>query len=294
MLIQPGQPDGRKFYQLLTGSVGPRPIALASTLDEKGHPNLSPFSFFNCFGSNPALLVFSPLRRVSNNSTKDTLDNVSETMEVVINAVNYDMIQQTSLSSCEYPRGVDEFVKSGLTPVPSEIVKPFRVKESPVSFECRVTQVIETGHSGGAGNLVLCEILLIHIEDRVLDEKGRIDPHKIDLVGRMGINYYCRASGEAVFEVPKPTIELGIGMDALPASIRQSKVLSGNDLGILAGVTEIPVINPGFDDPRLKTIIQYFSSSPEEMETELHRYAGELLASGKVPEAWQVLRSGGD
>jgi flavin reductase (DIM6/NTAB) family NADH-FMN oxidoreductase RutF len=289
MLITSGQTDGRKFYQLLTGSIAPRPIALASTLDKNGKLNLSPFSFFNCFGSNPPMPAFSPLRRVRDNTIKHTLENIRETREVVINAVNYGMIQQTSLTSCEYPKGINEFEKSGLTPLPSERVKPFRVKESPVNFECRVTQIIETGKDGGAGNLILCEILLIHIKDEVITKNGFIDPDKIDLVGRMGLNYYCRASGDAVFEVPKPNTELGIGFDALPLSIRNSRILTGNDLGQLANVTEMPVIDPVYHDPEIKQIIQYFSTDPDEMEAELHRYAHQLLSHGKTREAWQVL-----
>lgn len=292
MKIMPGQPDGKKFYQLLTGSIAPRPIAFASTIDKAGNVNLSPFSFFNGMGSNPATLVFSPMRRVRNNTTKHTLENIHETMEVVINTVNYDMIQQVSLSSCEYPKEVNEFIKSGLTPIPSELVKPFRVKESPVSFECKVKQIIEMGHDGGAGNLVICEAILIHVKDEVIDDKGYINPHKIDLVGRMGLNYYCRASGSAVFEVPKPNTELGIGFDSLPESVRNSKILSDNDLGQLANVTEMPAIDLTFNDEQLKNIIQYYSTNPDEMEKELHHYAKKLLEQNKVTDAWQVLLAG--
>lgn len=292
MQIEPGRPDGKKFYQLLIGSIAPRPIAFASTMDKGGNPNLSPFSFFNGFGSNPATLIFSPMRRVRNNTIKHTLENIHETMEVVINTVNYDMVQQVSLSSCEYPREVNEFVKSGLTPVPSVLVKPYRVKESPVSFECKVKQIIETGDKGGAGNLIICEAILIHVKDEVMDENGYINPHKIDLVGRMGLNYYCRASGNAVFEVPKPNTELGIGFDSLPESVRKSNILSGNDLGMLANVTEIPVIDPAFEDVQLKNIIQYYSTNPEDMEIELHYYAKKLLEQNRVRDAWQVLLAG--
>lgn len=292
MLIKPGQPDGKKFYQLLTGSIAPRPIAFASTMDKDGQPNLSPFSFFNCFGSNPPTLIFSPLRRVRDNTTKHTLENIKETDEVVINVVSYNMVQQTSLASCEYAKGVNEFVKSGFTPLASELVKPFRVKESPVNFECRVQQIISTGNEGGAGNLIVCEVLLMHLNDKILNAEGYIDPHKIDLVGRMGLNYYCRASGESVFEVPKPNTELGIGVDALPLSIRNSQILSGNDIGQLANVTEMPLIDPSFNDPQLKHIMEYFSIDPEEMGTELQRYAKKLLGEKKVNEAWQVLLSG--
>jgi flavin reductase (DIM6/NTAB) family NADH-FMN oxidoreductase RutF len=292
MQIKPGQPDGKKFYQLLTGSVAPRPIAFASTIDKEGRPNLSPFSFFNCFGSHPPVLVFSPLRRVRNNTTKHTLENIKETDEVVINVVSHSMVQQTSLASCEYAKDVNEFDKAGFTALPSEMIKPFRVKESPVSFECKVRQIIATGNEGGAGNLILCEILLIHLRDEILDEEGYIDPHKIDLVGRMGLNYYCRASGEAVFEVPKPNTALGIGIDVLPLSIRNSNVLNGNDLGQLANVTEMPVVDPSFDDPQLRHIMEYFNADPGDLETELQRYAKKLLQLYKVKEAWHVLLAG--
>lgn len=294
MRILPGQPDGRRFYQLLTSSVAPRPIALASTIDQTGQPNLSPFSFFNCFGSNPPILVFSPLLRVRNGTTKHTLDNVRVHAEVVINVVSYPMVHQTSLASCEYPQAVDEFGKAGFTPEASEMVRPFRVKESPVSFECRVTRVIDTGTSGGAGHLVCCEILVMHVDDGILDADGYIDPHRIDLVGRMGRDFYCRASGAAVMRIPKPATELGIGFDQLPPSIRHSPVLSGNDLGQLASVTEIPSIDPAFDAPRLRDILQYYAGTPGEMERELHEYARTLLGEARTEEAWQVLLAGAD
>lgn len=289
MRILPGQPDGRRFYQLLTSAVAPRPIALASTIDEAGRPNLSPFSFFNCFGSNPPMLVFSPLLRVRNGTTKHTLDNVRVHSEVVINVVSYPMVQQTSLASCEYPGGVDEFSKAGFTPEAAEMVKPFRVKESPVSFECHVTRIIDTGTSGGAGHLVCCEILVMHVEEGILGADGYIDPDRIDLVGRMGRDFYCRASGAAVFGVPKPATELGIGFDQLPHSVRHSAILSGNDLGQLASVTQIPPINPAFDDPRLTDILQYYAGTPGDMETELHLYARTLLQQDRTEDAWQVL-----
>jgi flavin reductase (DIM6/NTAB) family NADH-FMN oxidoreductase RutF len=292
MIIRPGQPDGKRFYQLLTGTIAPRPIALASTLDNEGQPNLSPFSFFNCFGSNPPTLVFSPLRRVRNNTTKHTLDNATESMEVVINVVSHAIVQQTSLASCEYGSGVNEFEKAGLTSLPSEIVKPFRVKESPVNFECKVTRIVETGQQGGAGNLIFCEVLLIHLKDQILDFDGFIDPHKIDLVGRMGLNYYCRASGDAVFEVPKPNTELGIGFDSLPSSVRHSDILTGNDLGMLANVTEMPLPDPAFYNRRVKSIQKDFSADTLGMQTALQRYAKELLEDNLVKEAWQVLLAG--
>jgi flavin reductase (DIM6/NTAB) family NADH-FMN oxidoreductase RutF len=291
MWIKPGAPDGKKFYQLLTGSVAPRPIALASTLDLDGHPNLSPFSFFNCFGSNPPMLIFSPLRRVRDAKTKHTLDNVRHIPEVVINVVSYAMVEQTSLASCEYPRGVNEFEKSGFTPLPARSIRPFRVAESPVHFECRVTQVLETGQQGGAGNLILCEILGMHIRQEILDADGYVDPDKIDLVARMGHHYYCRASGPSVMTVPKPSTELCIGMDQLPEAIRHSPVLSGNDLGRLASVTEMPVADDAFEDTRLTRIHQSLATDPAARDKALHLYARELVQAGRVQEAWQVLLS---
>ncbi|GAA3915260.1 flavin reductase family protein [Chitinophaga oryziterrae] len=292
MQITPGQVKTAELHAWLQSAIAPRPICFASTMDKDGQPNLSPFSFFNLFGSNPPTLIFSPARRVRDNTIKHTLENIYDTKEVVINVVSYAMVQQASLSSCEYPRGTSEFEKSGFTPLPSEKIKPFRVKESPVQMECIVREVIETGQEGGAGNLVICEPVLIHINDDILDSKGAIDPHKIDLVARMGADYYCRASGNAVFEVAKPNTALGIGVDALPLTIRYSNILTGNNLGQLANVPQQPVIDPAFDDVHLKNIFQYYSIAPEEMEKELHRYAQQLLEQEKVQEAWQVLLAG--
>jgi flavin reductase (DIM6/NTAB) family NADH-FMN oxidoreductase RutF len=292
MKIIPGEVKTALLHQYLLGAVSPRPICFASTINAAGNANLSPYSFFNVFGSHPATLVFSPSRRVRDNTIKHTLENIYETGEVVINVVNYAMVQQTSLSSCEYPKDVDEFIKAGFTKLPSEIVKPYRVAESPVQMECRVEQVIETGQEGGAGNLVICRVLMMHIKDDILDADQKIDPHKIDLVARMGQDYYCRASGNAVFEVSKPNTQLGIGIDALPPSIRHSEVLTGNHLGMLANVNELPLINPAFSDQRMRDIIQYFSINPPEMEKELHHYAALLLQEGRAKEAWQVLLAG--
>jgi flavin reductase (DIM6/NTAB) family NADH-FMN oxidoreductase RutF len=292
MLVFPGEIKAAQLHQYLLGAIAPRPICFASTLDKDGNANLSPFSFFNVFGSNPATLVFSPSRRVRDNTIKHTLENIYETMEVVINVVNYAMVQQTSLSSCEFAKGVDEFTKSGFTKLPSLKVKPWRVAESPVQLECKVLQVIETGTSGGAGNLVICEMLAMHINDAVLNDKQQIDPHQIDLVARMGFDFYCRASGAAVFEVPKPSTQIAIGIDNLPANIRDSNILSGNDLGKLANVHEMPVIDASYDDDALRQIIQYYSINPDDMEKELHYYAKKLLDEDKVQEAWQVLLAG--
>jgi len=292
--IIPGTVKTNVLHAYLLSAVAPRPICFASTIDEQGRPNLSPFSFFNVFGSNPATLIFSPSRRVRDNTVKHTLNNVYATKEVVINVVNYAMVQQASLASCEYPEGVNEFEKAGFTPLPSEKIKPFRVKESPVQIECIVREVIETGTEGGAGNLVICEPVAIHINEDILNAEGKIDPHKIDLVARMGGDYYCRASGNAVFEVAKPNTNLGIGVDALPLAIKNSHILTGNDLGQLANVTEVPMIDPGFNDDHLKQIIQYYSVNPTEMEQELHRYAKQLLEQSEVAAAWQVLLAGGN
>jgi len=292
MQIIPGQLKTAELHGWLQSAIAPRPICFASTIDADGQPNLSPFSFFNLFGSNPPTLIFSPARRVRDNTTKHTLENIYLNKEVVINVVSYAMVQQTSLSSCEYPKGVNEFGKAGFTAVPSEKIKPFRVKESPVQFECIVRQVIETGTEGGAGNLVICEPVLIHIDESILNAKGGIDPHKIDLVGRMGGDFYCRASGDAVFEVAKPNVALGIGVDALPDTIRNSHILTGNNLGQLANVQQHPVVDPAFEDDHLKNIFQYYSLTPEEMEKELHLYAQKLLLQEKVHEAWQVLLAG--
>lgn len=292
MRIVPGEIKTADLHAYLLGSVAPRPICFASTVDKDGNRNLSPFSFFNVFGSNPPILVFSPSRRVRNNTIKHTLENIQETKEVVINMVNYDMVQQTSLASCEYPKETDEFIKSGFTPIASDIVKPFRVKESPVQIECKVLQIIETGQGGGAGNLVICEVVCMHIDDNILNSAGKIDPHKIDLVARMGADYYCRASGNAVFEVPKPNTQLGIGVDALPAHIRNSNILTGNNLGMLANSTNIPVVSDVLYDDRLISILKEYTNDNDGLHNALHTYAKELLDAGDVDKAWQVLLAG--
>lgn len=289
MKIIPGEIKTAQLHAYLLGSVAPRPICFASTVDENGVPNLSPFSFFNVFGSNPPILVFSPSRRVRDNTTKHTLENVYATKEVVINVVSYNIVQQMSLASCEYPKGVNEFEKAGFTPIPSEVVKPFRVKESPVQLECKVLQVIETGPNGGAGNLIICEMVCMHINDEILNENMQIDPHKIDLVARMGGDYYCRASGNAVFTVPKPNLQLGIGIDALPEKIRNSSILTGNDLGILGNSASVPVVTEVLYDDRLTQIIKDYSDDEVNRTIQLHLYAKELLEAGNTEKAWEVL-----
>lgn len=291
MKIIPGEVKTAQLHAYLLGSIAPRPICFASTIDKEGVSNLSPFSFFNVFGSRPPILIFSPSRRVRDNTIKHTLENVYETNEVVINVVNYSIVQQANLTSCEYPKGTDEFVKAGFTAVKSDIVKPFRVKESPVQLECKVLRVIETGKEGGAANLIICEVLCMHIDDHVLDENGRIDPHKIDLVARMGADFYCRASGSAVFEVHKPNAELGVGVDALPEHIRASNVLTGNNLGMLGNVTSIPVISELFYDDRLSFILKEYTHDEDAKKEQLHLYAKELLDARDVNKAWQILLS---
>lgn len=289
MKIVPGEIKTAQLHAYLLGAIAPRPICFASTIDNNGVANLSPFSFFNVFGSKPPILIFSPARRVRDNTIKHSLENVYETKEVVINVVSYNMVQQMNLSSCEYPKGVDEFVKAGFTPVKSDIVKPYRVKESPAQLECKVLQVIETGKEGGAANLIICEVLCMHIDDNVLDETGKIDPHKIDLVARMGGDHYCRASGSAVFDVHKPNVELGVGVDALPAHIRHSKILTGNNLGMLGNCTVIPIVSEDFWDDKLTSILKEYNHDEAAKKDALHQYAKELLDSGDVNKAWQVL-----
>lgn len=273
----------------LQHAIGPRPVCFASTVDANGKVNLSPFSFFNLFSTNPPIVIFSPCKRVRDNTTKHTLENILEVPEVVVNIVSYDMVQQASLSSCDFPKGTDEFLKSGFTKEPSQIVKPPRVKESPVHMECKVVEVKQLGTQGGAGNLIIAEVLLMHINENVLDKNGDIDQQKMDVIARLGGNWYARVNASNMFEVEKPNTQLGIGIDALPDNIRNSKILTGNNLGQLANVNEYPFIDATFEDDRLKNIFQYYSLDPDEMENELHIYAKELLDEGKVREAWQVL-----
>jgi len=284
------KPVDRQNY--LQHAIAPRPICFASTIDKGGNVNLSPFSFFNLFSYTPPIVVFSPLRRVRDNSTKHTLQNIFEVPEVVINIVDYAMVQQTSLASCEYPKNTNEFVKAGFTAEPATIVKPPMVKESKVKMECRVNEVKPLGDNGGAGNLAICEVIKMHIDDSILDENKKIDQQKLHHVARLGGNWYCRVDGSNLFIVEKPNTQLGIGVDTLPLSIRQSKILTGNNLGQLANVHEYPVIDSSFDDDHLKQITQYYSVSPDDMEKELHSYAKKLLDQGKVNEAWQVLLAG--
>ncbi len=294
LTINPKEIKTGLFHSYMLGAIAPRPIAFASTIDKDGRPNLSPFSFFNAFGSKPPIIIFSPARRVRDNTTKHTLQNVYEVKEVVINVVNHSMVQQASLSSCEFPKGVNEFEKAGFTPIESLMIKPFRVKESPVQMECKVLNVIETGLEGGAANLVICEILLMHINEDVLTEEQKIDPNKIDLVARMGGDMYCRASGNALFEVAKPNSKLGIGIDRIPANIRHSEVLTGNNLGQLGNVEMLPTaeeIEACKQSPYIKELNELFGKNQVELEFQLHHLAKTLLEKKEVNEAWKVLLS---
>ena len=293
MFIDLSQLSPAQNQQWLQHAVAPRPIALASTIDKAGHVNLSPFSFFNLFSSNPPIVIFSPARRVRNNTLKHTLENIMEVPEVVINIVDHDIVQQTSLSSCEYPKEINEFEKAGFTPEKATLIRPPMVKESKIKLECKVIEVKALGTEGGAGNLVICEVLRMHVDPLVLNEEGTmIDQRKLHHVARLGGDWYSRVGGDNLFQVEKPNIKLGIGMDALPENIRISHILSGNHLGQLANVNEYPKIDPAFEDERLKQIVQYYSVNPDEMDKELHRYAAELLDKGRVNEAWQVLLAG--
>lgn len=282
--IHPKELPPPRLHALLLGAVTPRPIAFASSIDKEGRVNLSPFSFFNCFGSNPPLLIFSPARRGRDNTTKHTYENVVAVPEVVINVVNYAMVQQASLASGEYPRGVNEFTKAGFTEVPSQIVTPPRVGESPVAMECKVLQVIQTGNSGGAGNLVICQVLLMHIREDVLDAEGLIDPFKLDVVARLGRDWYCRVQGNAIFKVPRPGDKPGIGIDSIPESVRLSRVLTGNDLGMLGTVGALPE-GP---DPAVSRDSRV-AAAWREGESTVHQLAQQYLAEGKIAEAWSVL-----
>lgn len=274
----------------LQHAIAPRPVCFASTVDKKGNVNLSPFSFFNLFSTTPPIVIFSPSRRVRDNTTKHTLENVLKVPEVVINICDYDMVQQMSLASCEYPKGVNEFIKAGFTEEPSTLVKPPRVKESKVQMECRVIEVKPLGEVGGSGNLVICEVLRMHVNDEILNaDQSMIEQTKLHHVARLGGDWYCKTDETNLFQVAKPNVQLGIGVDALPQSIRNSMILTGNNLGQLGNVHEMPVIDPSFDDVHLKEIVQYFSNNPEEMDKELHKYAKKLLDEGSVAEAWQVL-----
>jgi len=284
LTIYPNKIETSLLHSYLLSAVAPRPIALASTLDENDNPNLSPFSFFNVFSANPPILIFSPARRVRNNTTKHTFENVKQTKEVVINVVNFDIVHQTSLSSTEYEKGVNEFTKAGFSMLKSETVKPFRVAESPVQFECKVNQIIELGNKGGAGNLIICEVVCMHLNNNVLDKNGMIDQIKLDLVARAGGSYYSRAKN-TFFEIPKPLQSKGIGVDLLPETIKNSSVLTGNNLGMLGNVDRIPAQ----DD-----VDKFIKDNPKFIGIKLnekHKFAQDFLKNNEIDSAWKVLLS---
>ncbi|GAA3774748.1 flavin reductase family protein [Corallibacter vietnamensis] len=277
-----------KLHGYLLSAVAPRPIAFASTIDENGTPNLSPFSFFNVFSANPPVMIFSPARRVRDNTTKHTLENVEYLKEVVINVVNYDLVHQASLSSTEYPEGVNEFDKAGLTMLESDIVKPFRVAESPIQFECKVTDIIKLGTEGGAGNLVICEVVKLHIEDDVLDENGVINQEKLDLVSRAGGSFYSRAKS-GFFEIPKPLSTLGIGVDSFPEEVKNSMILTGNELGMLGNVEALP--SQLEVDAFLETVSERYPNITTASHREKHKLAQNYLSFGDILSAWKILLS---
>lgn len=273
-----------KLHSYLLSAVAPRPIAFASTIDAEGNPNLAPFSYFNVFSTNPPILIFSPARRVRDNSTKHTLENAEVIKEVVINTVNYDIVQQMSLSSTEYPEGVNEFEKAGLTMLKSDEVRPFRVAESPIQIECKVNDIVKLGTEGGAGNLIICEVLKIHMSETILDENGSVNQEKLDLVARAGGSYYSRAKN-GFFEIPKPLTTLGIGVDSLPEDVRCSSILTGNDLGMLANVERLP---------SKEDVISFIKGHPKLAhisENEKHKKAQNYLSFGDVNSAWKLLLS---
>ncbi len=292
--IDPSNISTVELQTYMQYAIAPRPICFVSTMDKDGNVNLSPFSFFNMFSTNPPVCVFSPARRVRDNTTKHSLENVLEVAECVINIVNYDMVRQTSLASVEYPKGVNEFIKAGFTELKSELVKPPRVAESPVQMECIIKQVIPLGDNAGAGNLVLAEIKRIHIREEILDDHGKIDQVKIDLVARLGGDWYCRVTADNLFQVEKPVRTVGIGVDSIPSAIRNSDILTGNNLGQLGNVEQLPTdeqITQFQSDPELKQILDATIGDNSNRERELHQYARRLLDQGMVGEAWKVLLS---
>jgi len=290
--FSPSDISTRDFYSHMVGAVVPRPIAFVSSVSAEGKVNLSPYSFFNAVSANPPTLIFAPVNSIRDGSTKNTLDNVLEHQEVVINIVNYRMVEQMSLASTPYAKGINEFTKAGLEEAPSSIVEPPRVAEAPIAFECKVKQVIALGKEGGAGNLVICEVLLMHINEGILGAEGNIDPHKLDAVGRMGGSYYCRASGEAIFETLRPLREQGMGVDQLPEAIRKSKILTGSDLAQLANIAEVPqaeVYSQELEEPEIQRLFSAQNTNSEAIQDEAHRIAQRLLTDNEVYKAWAVL-----
>ncbi len=293
MLITITETPVAQYQQWLQFAIAPRPICFASTVDASGNVNLSPFSFFNLVSYKPAIVVFSVVRKMRDGSTKHTLDNILEVPEVVINICDYKMVQQMSLSSCEFAKGTDEFIKAGFTKTPATLLKLPMVKEAKVQLECKVLEVKSLGENGGAGQLVIAEILCMHVDDSILNDAATmVDPKKLNLVARLGGDWYCKVDATNLFEIDKPTTQIAIGVDALPSSIRNSNILTGNNLGQLANVVAVPFIDATFMDERVKNIFQYFALNPTDMEQELHRYAKELLLKNNVQSAWQVLLAG--
>lgn len=290
--ILPKEISQAQLHQYLLGAIAPRPIAFASTIDVQGRMNLAPYSFFNVFSSNPPIVIFSPARRGRDNTTKHTLENVHEVKECVINIVNHSIVEQMSLASTEYARDVSEFIKSGLTPIASDMVRPFRVKEAPVQFECKVNEIVPLGDSGGAGNLVIAEVLCVHIHEEILDADGKIDPHKIDLVARMGGHWYTRASA-GLFQLPQPTTQIAIGFDQMPADILNSRVLTGNQLARLAGATALPD-ETDVNEYKLTELAELFieyDKNYDALELRLHELAAKLVDQKQITDAWKTLLS---
>ncbi|WP_312698347.1 flavin reductase family protein [Sphingobacterium mizutaii] len=278
------------FDNLIKYAVAPRPICFASTVDKAGNVNLSPFSYFNFMSQNPPICVFSPLTRVRDGKDKHTLDNIREVPEVVINIVNYDMVQQQSLASTEYAKEINEFDKSGFTPIPSELIRPPRVAESPVQLECKVREIITIQEGGGTGNLVIAEVVNMHIKSYLLDENDNMDQAALDLVARLGGDWYCRVTKDNLFEVPKPLRKLGIGVDQLPEHIRNSSILTGNQLGLLANIEAIPTFEESImEDEQIHNLKSMWENDQIQLNNELQRYAAKLLDEEQIEKAWQVL-----
>ncbi len=281
---------GSVFDTLIKYAVAPRPICFASTIDKAGNVNLSPFSYFNFMSQNPPICVFSPLTRVRDGKDKHTLDNIREVPEVVINIVNYDMVQQQSLASTEYAKEINEFDKSGFTPIPSELIRPPRVAESPVQLECKVREIITIQEGGGTGNLVIAEVVNMHIKSYLLDENDSMDQAALDLVARLGGDWYCRVTKDNLFEVPKPLRKLGIGVDQLPEHIRNSSILTGNQLGLLANIEAIPTFEESImEDEQIHNLKSMWENDQIQLNNELQRYAAKLLDEEQIEKAWQVL-----
>ncbi|MCP4439578.1 MAG: flavin reductase family protein [Aureispira sp.] len=291
-VVNPGEIPTKDLHQFIVGAIAPRPIAFVSTIDENGIPNIAPYSFFNAFSSNPPVLVFSSNRTVAGNNTKDTLHNVQLNQEVVVNVVNYEIVRQMTIASVSYPPEVSEFDKSGLTPVESDLVKPYRIKESPVHFECKVKEIITLGEHGGAGHLVICDVLRLHIDENVLDGE-RINPHKLDLVGRLGRANYVRASGDAIFSVYQSVMDLALGFDKLPKSIQESSFLTGNEIAQLAGQYVLPTTEEiqavKESNSHIKDVLNNLETEPQKCVEELHKYAKQLLAKEEAKTAFDVL-----